>query len=512
MKSEKREARGERGPERGAAGPPEGLSFSRIAYRQLVRNRLAMAGFVMVVLVATVAALVPFLANDKPYVVSTTLPDDYDEAFASWFDAHLQLKLLLGRASQTTTAPDPKPLAVQSRSLYWNLKRMASQLGSGDQEELRRFAERYRVLLDAPVFVEPDWDSVASQVGQEFKTDVARLVPHCYFPVFRALRPIEIFFLVLYIGAVAQWVIRRRSTPTWRRAGVLVLVAALVATAEGVAFPPKAVPTGYFKELLPNAGLAVFPPVPYGETESIIDDVKQPPTWLVPAARRGPNLHVLGTDVIGRDVLSRMIYGARIAMVIGFVAVSIYVTIGIIAGACAGFFGGWIDLAISRLIEVVICFPTLFLILIVLAYLRPSIINIMVVIGLTGWTGVARLTRGEFLRIVTLDYVSAIEALGGSNWRTIFRHILPNGVGPVLVVASFGIASAVLIESALSFLGLGVPQPYASWGTLLNDGRADIQGAWWLTVFPGIAIFVTVTAWNLFGEGLRDAIDPRLKQ
>jgi peptide/nickel transport system permease protein len=136
----------------------------------------------------------------------------------------------------------------------------------------------------------------------------------------------------------------------------------------------------------------------------------------------------------------------------------------------------------------------------------------MVVLGLISWTGVARLTRGEFFRIGTLDYVSAIRALGGSNWRIIFRHILPNGIGPVLVVASFGIASAILIESALSFLGMGVPQPSASWGTLLNDGRSDIWGAWWLTVFPGFAIFLTVTAWNLFGEGLRDAIDPRLKQ
>jgi peptide/nickel transport system permease protein len=495
-----------------AAGPPEGLSFTRIAYRQLVRNRLAMVGFAMVVFVATVAALVPFLANDKPYVIYTTLTDDYDEAFASWFDAHLQMKLLLGQAQQASTQPDPMRLALQVQSLSRNLERMASQLSAGDREQLRRFAERYRVLLSAPVFVEQAWDSLASQFASKFKTDVARLVPHYYFPLFRALRPVEIFFLILYIGSVAQWVIRRRSSPTWRRAGLLALVAAVAAIAEGFAFPPKAVPAGYFKKLVPNAGLALFPPVPYGETESIIDDMKQPPTWLVPAARRGPNLHILGTDIIGRDVLSRMIYGSRIAMVIGFVAVSIYVTIGIIAGACAGFFRGRIDMAISRLIEVVICFPILFLILIVLVYLPPSILNIMVVIGLTSWTGVARLTRGEFLRIVNLDYVSAIQALGGSNWRIIFRHILPNGIGPVLVVASFGIASAILIESALSFLGMGVPPPHASWGTLLYDGREDIQGAWWLTVFPGFAIFMTVTAWNLFGEGLRDAIDPRLKQ
>ncbi len=289
-------------------------------------------------------------------------------------------------------------------------------------------------------------------------------------------------------------------------------VAALVAIAWSLACPRRIIPIGYYKELTPQASLALYPPVFYGETEIIIEDMKQPPTWLIPRNKRGPNVHLLGTDMIGRDVLSRMLYGARIAMVIGFVAVSIYVTIGVMVGSCAGFFRGRVDIVVSRLIEIVICFPTLFLILIVLAYLRPSIINIMVVLGLTSWTGVARLTRGEFLRIGTLDYVNAIRALGGSNLRIIFRHILPNGIGPVLVVASFGIASAILVESALSFLGMGVPQPYASWGTLLNDGRADIQGAWWLTVFPGFAIFLTVTAWNLFGEGLRDAIDPRLKQ
>jgi len=486
---------------------PKGLSFSQIAYRQLVRNRLAMVGFALIVLVATVAVLVPFLANDKPYVIYTTLPDDYDEAYASWLDAQDQLAALL-----SSKQPDAERLRRNRKSLFANLERMASQLDEENKRLLDQYAQRYRALLDAPSFDRAAWEKLRSEIEPRFETDKVRLVAHYYFPLIRSLRPIEVFFLILYAAALVQWAWRRRSPPTFRRAAATAAVAAALSIAWGVAFPFKAVPVGYFKEMAPEASLALFPPVPYGETESILEDMKQKPTWLIPPDDRGPHYHVLGTDMIGRDVLSRMIYGARIAMIIGFVAVSIYISIGIVIGACAGFFRGTVDIVVSRIIEIVICFPTLFLILTVLAYLRPSIINVMVVLGLTGWTGVARLTRGEFLRLADVEYVLAIRALGGSNWRIIFRHILPNGVGPVLVVASFGVAAAVLVESALSFLGMGVPQPYASWGTLLNAGRSDIQGAWWLTVFPGIAIFLTVTAWNLFGEGLRDAIDPRLKQ
>ena len=488
------------------SGTPEGLSFARIAYRQLVRNRLAMAGFAMVVMVVTVAVLVPFLANDKPYVIHTALVDDYRAAYDSVLDAHDRAVKMV-EAGQLGSAPFDRC----GKEVFANLKRMASQLRPGDREQLEQVRKVYTGLFSAGS-IRAAWDSPQAELVSKLDTEKVQLVPHYYFPLFRSLRPLEIFFLLLYVVTVWWWVVRHRSPPTWEKARIAVLLAAIAAAAWASAFPEKLVAAGYYKELLPKSSLAVFPPVAYGETEIIMADMKQKPTWLLLPDKRGSNYHVLGADTIGRDVLSRMIYGSRIAMIIGLIAVSIYVSIGIVVGACAGFFRGRTDMLISRIIEVVICFPTLFLILIVLAYLRPSIINIMVVLGLTSWTGVARLTRGEFFRIGTLDYVAAIRALGGSNWRIIFRHILPNGIGPVLVVASFGIASAILVESALSFLGMGVPQPYASWGTLLNDGRTDIQGAWWLTVFPGFAIFLTVTAWNLFGEGLRDAIDPRLKQ
>ncbi|MEW6443497.1 MAG: ABC transporter permease [bacterium] len=246
---------------------------------------------------------------------------------------------------------------------------------------------------------------------------------------------------------------------------------------------------------------ALFPPVRYTPTQYNLDERLDPPSAK----------HWLGTDDRGRDVASRMIHGSRTSLSVGFVAVGIYLAIGVLLGALAGYYGGWIDVVISRLIEIMICFPTFFLILAIMAFLPPSIYNVMFVIGVTGWTGVARLVRGEFLRLRSQDFVVASRTLGARDTRVIFRHILPNAMAPVLVSATFGVAGAILVESSLSFLGFGVPPPTPSWGDILSQSRAYIDFAWWLTLFPGLAIFITVTAYNLVGEGLRDAIDPRLK-
>ena len=226
-----------------------------------------------------------------------------------------------------------------------------------------------------------------------------------------------------------------------------------------------------------------------------------------------PTFH-LGTDDSGRDVASRLIHGTVIAGSVGLISVGIYVFIGIVVGALAGFFRGWVDLALSRVIEVVICFPTLFLIMMVVSFWRSqSIYLIMITLGLIRWTGVARLVRGEFLKIMSEEYVAAAKSLGLSTPRIIFRHILPNAISPVFVSASFGVAGAILVESSLSFLSFGVAPPAPSWGEMLNQGKAYInEGLWHLVWMPGIAIFVTVTMFNLVGEGLRDALDPKLRQ
>jgi peptide/nickel transport system permease protein len=222
--------------------------------------------------------------------------------------------------------------------------------------------------------------------------------------------------------------------------------------------------------------------------------------------------HLLGTDVLGRDVLSRIIYGAGVSLSVGFVAVGISTVIGVILGAVSGYYGGWVDRVVMRFVDIMLCFPTFFLILAVIAFVGPSIWNIMVVIGITSWMGVTRLIRAEFLSIRERDFVSAAISQGAGDMRIIFLHILPNAMAPVLVAATLGVASAVLVESALSFLGIGVQPPDPSWGNMLTEGKDNIEIAWWLSVFPGLAILVTVMGYNLLGEGIRDSLDPRLRR
>jgi peptide/nickel transport system permease protein len=244
----------------------------------------------------------------------------------------------------------------------------------------------------------------------------------------------------------------------------------------------------------------LFPPVPYRPGRINL---------LAPFTEPSPE-HWLGTDKLGRDVMAGIIHGARISLSIGFVSVGIALCIGVTLGAIAGYFGGWTDLIISRLFELMLAIPTFFLIITVAATLRPNIFYTMVVIGLTGWVGIARFTRNEFLKVRNLDYVTAAVALGVPARHIAVRHILPNALAPVLVSIVLGIAGAILTESGLSFLGIGVPAELVTWGSILNEARSNTF-AWWLAVFPGAAIFLAVVAYYLMGEGLRDALDPRLR-
>jgi peptide/nickel transport system permease protein len=245
---------------------------------------------------------------------------------------------------------------------------------------------------------------------------------------------------------------------------------------------------------------AIFPPVPHRPNH--ID-------LLAPLEEPSPT-HWLGTDKLGRDVLSGIIHGSRISLSIGFVSIGIAMSIGLLLGAIAGYFGGWIDLVISRLFELMLGIPTLFLIITIAATLTPNIFYTMMVIGLTSWVGIARLTRNEFLKVRNYDYVTAAVALGTPTRRILTRHILPNALAPVLVSVVLGIAAAILTESSLSFLGIGVPADLVTWGSLINEARSNTF-AWWLAVFPGFAIFITVLAYYLVGEGLREVLDPRLR-
>jgi len=247
--------------------------------------------------------------------------------------------------------------------------------------------------------------------------------------------------------------------------------------------------------------LAMFAPLisPYDPNDINVKAILLGPTWN----------HWMGTDGLGRDVLSRMLHGGRISLLVGLVAVGISTAIGILLGALSGYYRGWVDTVIMRLVDVMLSIPSFFLILAVIAFLTPSIINIMIVIGLTSWMGVTRLVRAEFLSLSEREFVLASRTLGAKDARLIFTHLLPNSLTPIIVSAVLGVAGAVLMESGLSFLGLGVQAPQASWGNILTDGKEYIQFAWWLSLFPGLAILVTVLGYNLLGEGLRDALDPR---
>lgn len=248
----------------------------------------------------------------------------------------------------------------------------------------------------------------------------------------------------------------------------------------------------------------------------VAEDAWHPPIAFSPntidmKSRLAPptRAHLLGTDDLGRDIFSRLIHGARVSLTVGFLATVIALIIGTVVGAIAGYYGGAADWIVSRVIEVVLCFPFLFLVLGIVALFRPSLMTIMVALGLTSWTTPARLMRGELLRIREIEYAQAARASGARDVRIILHHLLPNALAPVLVSASFGMAYAILIESALSFLGLGVPLPTASWGGILSAAHQHIDYAWWMALFPGLAIFSTVASFNVIGDRVREALDPR---
>jgi len=334
------------------------------------------------------------------------------------------------------------------------------------------------------------------------------------FPLFGTLKATDFcVFLAAALGIVQLILIRRnrqkvdpsiRGGVLWRQVSIMALTLLVGCVAIYFLVPYKLDATDYKTMIASDKATdAIFPPVPYGFGETDLVVREQPPN----------KKHWLGTDDVGSDVLCRLIHGSRISLSVGFVAVGISSVIGIFVGAMLGYFGGKVDFIGMRIVEIVMAIPTFFLIITIVAFFPRSLFNIMIIIGITSWTGDARFIRAEFFKLRKQDFVQAARSLGLPLRSILFKHMLPNGIAPVLVNATFGIAGAIFIEAALSFLGFGVAPPTPSWGQMLSLGVSTTgRFLWWLTVFPGLAIFFTVLAYNLVGEGLRDAIDPRLRK
>lgn len=489
--------------EKTAHAPATGRSYWQIVLRQYRRSRLGMVGLWVFVALSIVALLAPLLANDVPIVARykgrlcfPALPT-YLEAMpvprklADW----LRKQTIFGNNVFSEAYPE----VVTQRWLS-----PEHQLGAGPPPQAPQPARRLAINLQG--FLRIDGQFVSGELPERLARVDATLDEAA-----AAGMPVESRVEVQRTGRTAEaHALYERLAARAARGDVRVHLTETGTFLEGQTWK-QTIATAWD----PAAGdWYLRPPVFFSFSETV--EVKREPGHVTvwgPNPEQHASKHWIGTDGHGRDVLARMIHGTIISLSVGVVAVSIYCTIGILLGLLAGYFGGWVDMILSRITEIVICFPSFFLIITVIAFLDRSIYNIMIVIGLTSWTGVFRLMRGEVLRVKELDYCSASRALGVSAWRIMLRHLLPNTISPVMVTATFGVASAILTENALSFLGFGVAQPTASWGEIVSQGRNFVsEGLYHMVLAPGVAIFITVTIFNLMGQALRDAMDPRLRQ
>ncbi len=456
-------------------------------------------------------------------------------------------------------APEHHALLDDTLVSAAKLTRQASQHGAADLESLAATLTEQAGQIKSTL-------KAAKYDAQPVQGKTIALQAFTTYPVLESIVWNDIFFMVLWAlvillpvwNRVVNNVLLRSDRARIRKARrkklAVVLALPLIATLTWVSVhgtDDAAMQATSLKEALTDgkaqALTMILPPIEFGMAEQNQTETFRPPTWRPNSAiddegyymvgarslrldvetdtplgatpvevrvgesdRNAPLRHILGTDSLGRDLMGRIVWGARISLAVGLISTVLLVFIGTVIGSLAGYFGGWVDIIISRIIEVFQCFPVFFLILIVVSFLGASILNIMLAIGIFRWTGVARLVRAEFIRLRGQDFVVASQALGMGSLRTIFRHVLPNAMGPVLVSATFAVASGILTESALSFLGFGVKLPIPSWGSLLVESKNPEY--WWIQIFPGLLVFLTVILYNLVGEGVRDALDPRLKE
>ncbi|MAB81237.1 MAG: hypothetical protein CMJ89_17970 [Planctomycetes bacterium] len=535
--------------------PPARDHWERVRER-LRRRKLFTFALVVLAFFYGTAIYAPLIANDRPYALEAIDYGGYEAARKKIYIATLGLDNVLektpsqymeGRTTGSTQSYGDA-LWSEHQALVNAVATMKRYLPEEDHPPLTDFVDDVARAVELGVDerrqeasrlvfeLRADAKELrtryrAARPDQDPSTSGVLLRPDRSYPLFASLTAVEVFFMVLWWFVVLSlgrsFFARpsKRIRPARRWGWVLPLGTSLLCGAVWW-MSIGADETSYYPEY--KSGLAegdlvaqfvVFPPIAMGFAETSTE-LNHPPSWhaspvtaeeeVGSAGSRG-NSHfrpLLGTDGLGRDLLVRSIYGARISLSVGLVSTAILAVIGVLAGALAGYFGGRVDLLISRLIEVVICFPVFFLILGVVVFVGQSLLTIMIVVGLFRWTGIARLTRAEFLRLKELDFVVAAKALGLSTPRILLRHMLPNAISPLLVAATFSVAAGLSIESALSFLGFGVREPIPSWGGLV---RSSLNPAhWWIQVFPGLLIFMTVLCYNLVGDAIRDAMDPRL--
>ena len=518
------------------ATPPRGQSQWELIAREFRKRRLAVAASLVILCLVTISIFAPLLANDRPIYYVGFNRFEYQEAART-------LRGAIGQLIEVRSKEPPVQSKIDelAKAARLQIDLMSAALPPEKAAKLRDLGRRVGQSIVTADLKEATGElkTLQRELRSEFDGRDVTLVTRSHWPVFAALIWSDIAFLVANL-MVLSWPIWSRMLRRWKgrtgdganswwSAAMLVGLPLTCGLVWGIVVPQRVDRTNYKSGVLVSedaekkAGVVfqsvMWPPVAFGLDENDLAGKTQAPAWYK-QAKSAPDRkplsvwsgrHWLGSDELGRDILCRMIWGGRVSLAVGIVAVAIYVSIGIVIGSLAGYFRGACDLVVSRIIEVVICFPAFFLILTIVAMVGPGLFNIMIVIGLTGWTGIARLVRGEFLRLVDQEFVLAGRALGYSPLRLIFRHVLPNALAPVLVSATFGVAGAILTESALSFLGLGITVPTPSWGGILADGRQALLRAPWLIHFPGLAIFVTITSYNLIGEALRDAADPRLR-
>ena len=523
---------GDPAPGAGNPEPPPGRSVLDITLSMFWKRKLAVAAAVLLGLAFYAAVWAPLLATSSPLHFR-----GFDRGAATEAARLARLELqdvasaLGGDGSWTEEKVEGSFDVVDFQlgriedSLADAMAAKVADLRAGVAAAREGWRSRAGGGADDPAGADPAAVAAIAPLAAELKDGLSPgegdLVSRTRWPAFRALDALDVFMMAvsLLLPVGCFWL--RGGTGRRRRPGgaaAVVLWPSLAAALLVLLLAPARADLTDFRRGIAEKTIAAesitFAPVPFGINENAVESKFEKPFTE-------GSKHLLGTDENGRDMLCRLLWGARVSLSVGFVAVGIYVFIGVVVGAVAGFFGGWIDILVSRVIEWVICFPVFILVLVIAAFLQgrtvwgmdpPQLVVIMVILGITGWPGVARLVRAEFLRMVNQDFVQAARALGAGRRRLMFGHLLPNAMAPVLVAATFGVAGAILTESALSFLGLGITVPKPSWGGMLFAAHGYEQTSVWIFLWPGLAIFMVITCYNLVGEALRDALDPRLRQ